>query len=199
MADLDQDASNGDAAMPQPNQQEFGEGIGDKDQEIVKETQIHGAGSEEKQTTSEASFVAPEPEAVKSPTPVANTPAKAPVSGQNVTSTPGGGDKDGSEAVMKLTKSGKLSPQENQAVKILVKDHAALKIKVDRLKGLLGRSAKAQREAKVDLEVTQKKLEQTQREVKRLKDKVDKLSSRPTHSKLLPRCCRMYARCTVDE
>ena len=55
---------------------------------------------------------------------------------------------DSNEAVMKLVKSGKLSSQEAQAVKGLAKDHAALKIKVDRLKGLLGRSAKAQREAK---------------------------------------------------
>ena len=55
---------------------------------------------------------------------------------------------DCSDTAMKLVKSGKLSSQEAQAVKGLVNDHAALKLKVDRLKGLLGRSAKAQREAK---------------------------------------------------
>ena len=36
---------------------------------------------------------------------------------------------------------------------------------------------------KVELEVTQKKLDQAQNQLKRLKDKVDHLSSRPTHSK----------------
>ncbi len=87
-------------------------------------------------------------------------------------------------AILKLLGLGKLTPQEVQAVRGLVKEHAALKVKVDRLKGLLGRSAKAQREAKVELEVTQKRLDQALRDVQRLKDKVDHLSTRPTHSTL---------------
>lgn len=60
-----------------------------------------------------------------------------------------------------------------------------LKEKIAKLKSLLGRSAKAQREAKVELEVTQKRLDQALREIDRLQKKIDKLANRPTHMELL--------------
>jgi len=92
----------------------------------------------------------------------------------------------GADAVIKkIIASGKVSKQEAKAVQSLAKDHSALKVKVDRVKGLLGRSAKAQREAKVELECSQKKLDQALRDVQRLKNKVEHLSSRPTHMDLL--------------
>lgn len=67
------------------------------------------------------------------------------------------------------------------AIHLLLKDHDALKEKVGKLKALLGRSAKAQREAKVDLDATQKRLDQALREIERLNQKIDKLANRPSH------------------
>ena len=74
-----------------------------------------------------------------------------------------------------------LPPDVSESVQLLLKDHDNLKEKVSKLKSLLGRSAKAQREAKVDLEATQKRLDQALREIDRLHKKIDQLSNRPTH------------------
>ena len=84
--------------------------------------------------------------------------------------------------VKQIIASGKLTLEEAKAIKDLLNDQSALKTKIDRLKGLLGRSAKAQREAAVELKGCQKKLDQAQRDIKRLTEKVDHLSTRPTHS-----------------
>ena len=89
------------------------------------------------------------------------------------------------EEIANLLESGKVTQQEVQSLQGLMREHAALKVKVDRLKGLLGRSAKAQREAKVELEATQKRLDQALRDVQRLNQKVEHLSTRPTHMDLL--------------
>lgn len=82
-------------------------------------------------------------------------------------------------------KTHKLGAVDAQTLKILLKDHDALKEKIPKLKSLLGRSAKAQREAKVDLDATQKRLDSALREIARLKQKIDKLANRPTHMELL--------------
>jgi len=66
-----------------------------------------------------------------------------------------------------------------------LKEHVSLKEKVEKLKSLLGRSAKAQREAKVDSEAAQKRLVHALREIERLNKKLDKLQTRPTHMDLL--------------
>jgi hypothetical protein len=68
---------------------------------------------------------------------------------------------------------------------VLLKDYDSLKEKVGKLKSLLGRSAKAQREAKVELDATQKRLDASLREIDRLNKKIDKLANRPTHMELL--------------
>lgn len=170
--------------------------------ELTSETKTQDAAEEvsetkpEQDATPSPAEAAPEPVVVKvqpkatpstaAATPVAKPSSAAATTSNNNDANDGSSSNDGSNAaVMKIVKSGKLSPQEAQAVKVLANNHGALKIKVDRLKGLLGRSAKAQREAKVDLEVTQKRLEQAQRDVKRLKERVDHISSRPTHMDLL--------------
>jgi len=70
-------------------------------------------------------------------------------------------------------------------VRVLLKDYDSLKEKAGKLKSLLGRSAKAQREAKVEVEVTRKRLDAALREIDRLNTKVDKLANRPTHMELL--------------
>jgi outer membrane murein-binding lipoprotein Lpp len=98
------------------------------------------------------------------------------------------GDAGDLEDVMKLVDTGKLNTQEIEALRTFVKEYSTLKIKVDRLKGLLGRSAKAQREAKVEAEQAKKHLDIALQDVKRLKSKVEHLSSRKTHSKFIYRC-----------
>ena len=85
--------------------------------------------------------------------------------------------------VKKLIKSGSINVLDVPAVMAVLKEHASLKEKVDKLKSLLGRSAKAQRETKVDFEASQKRLNQALREIERLNQKLDKLQSRPTHCK----------------
>jgi hypothetical protein len=79
----------------------------------------------------------------------------------------------------------KLDDGDSSELRILLKDYDSLKDKVTKLKSLLGRSAKAQREAKVELEATQKRLDQALREIDRLQRKIDKLANRPTHMELL--------------
>jgi len=70
-------------------------------------------------------------------------------------------------------------------LRTLLNDYDSLKDKVSKLKSLLGRSAKAQRETKVDLDATQKRLDQALKEIERLNTKIDKLASRLTHLELL--------------
>lgn len=90
----------------------------------------------------------------------------------------------------KLVNSGVVSMDDAASILEVLKDYAGLKEKVDKLKSLLGRSAKAQRESKVDLDATQKRLSQALREIERLNQKLDKLQSRPTHSEyFLPMFC----------
>ena len=91
---------------------------------------------------------------------------------------------DASKEIAQLVSSKKINSTDLEALKYILKEHGSLKEKVDKLKSLLGRSAKAQREAKVDLEATQKRLSQALREIERLNQKLDKLQSRPTHRKL---------------
>ena len=93
---------------------------------------------------------------------------------------------DANEEIYKLTHFGKASSMDVAAIKSILTEHAALKDKTDKLKALLGRSAKAQRETKVDLEATQKRLTQALREIERLNQKLEKLQTRPTHSTWIP-------------
>lgn len=92
---------------------------------------------------------------------------------------------EANEEIAQLLTSGKVSQKEVSSLQGMMRDHAALKEKVNKLKSLLGRSAKAQREAKMELEGTTKKLEHAMREIERLSAKVEKLANRPTHMDLL--------------
>lgn len=169
---------HGDDTTASPRVETEINGVMEKD-ETKKEVMASPTGSQ----TGEPTSGSREPE-----TPAAVAAATS--SGTNTGHSEAASDANKSTAdsganIKKLIGSGKLSPDEVKAVRGLVNEHAVLKVKVDRLKGLLGRSAKAQREAKVELEVSQKRLEQALRDVQRLKEKVDHLSSRPTHSKSL--------------
>ena len=89
------------------------------------------------------------------------------------------------EELSKLIISGKVTSDNVQSLRTALNEHVALIEKVEKLKSLLGRSAKAQREAKIDSESSQKKLVQALREIERLNRKLDKLQTRPTHMDLL--------------
>ncbi|KAL7550984.1 hypothetical protein ACHAWF_014203, partial [Thalassiosira exigua] len=71
------------------------------------------------------------------------------------------------------------------ALQNLLRENAALREKNSKLKSLLGRSAKAQRDAKNELEQTRRSLEATQAENDRMEKRVEVLASRPTHMDLL--------------
>jgi DNA repair ATPase RecN len=91
---------------------------------------------------------------------------------------------DANNELARLMHDRKVSPTDISNTNAILKEYASLKEKVDKLKSLLGRSAKAQRETKVDLDAAQKRLSQALREIERLNQKLDKLQSRPTHCKL---------------
>jgi len=84
-----------------------------------------------------------------------------------------------------LVDSGRVTCQEVAAIQHTLKEHSALREKVSKLKSLLGRSAKAQRESKLELEQCQRKLRECHVTVDTLSLKVEKLQTRPTHMDLL--------------
>lgn len=92
---------------------------------------------------------------------------------------------DANEEISQLIISGKVTSDDVKCLKSMLKEHTSLKEKVEKLKSLLGRSAKAQREAKVDYEKAQKSLGQAMREIERLNRKLEKLQTRPSHLDLL--------------
>ncbi|KAL7539848.1 hypothetical protein ACHAXR_009665, partial [Thalassiosira sp. AJA248-18] len=71
------------------------------------------------------------------------------------------------------------------ALQNLLRENASLKEKNNKLKSLLGRSAKAQRDAKNELEQMKKMYEGTKSENDRLEKRVEVLANRPTHMDLL--------------
>jgi hypothetical protein len=92
---------------------------------------------------------------------------------------------DANEELSQLLISGKAASEDVRSLRAVLTEHVSLREKVEKLKSLLGRSAKAQREAKVDSEAAQKRLAQAMREIERLHQKVDKLQTRPSHLELL--------------
>lgn len=81
--------------------------------------------------------------------------------------------------------SRKLSKVDSDALDVVLKEADGLKEKVAKLKSLLGRSAKAQRESKAEATASQQRLDKALKEIDRLNRKVDKLANRPTHMELL--------------
>lgn len=92
---------------------------------------------------------------------------------------------DANEELSQLIIRGKVTSDDVPCLKAILKEHFSLREKVEKLKSLLGRSAKAQREAKIDSEASQKRLTQAVREIERLNQKLDKLQTRPSHLDLL--------------
>ena len=84
-----------------------------------------------------------------------------------------------------LLTHGKINQSEVMALQKVLRENVTLKEKVGKLKSLLARSAKAQKEAKAELEGTRRRHEEAVGEVRRLTARVDSLASRPTHMDLL--------------
>jgi len=84
-----------------------------------------------------------------------------------------------------LLTHGKINQSEVMALQKVLRENVTLKEKVGKLKSLLARSAKAQKEAKTELEATRRRHEEAVGEVRRLTARVDSLASRPTHMDLL--------------
>jgi hypothetical protein len=92
---------------------------------------------------------------------------------------------DANEELSQLIISGSVQTEDVKALKFILNEHVSLKEKVEKLKSLLGRSAKAQREAKMDSDASRKRLLQAMREIEGLKVKLEKLQTRPSHLELL--------------
>jgi len=85
------------------------------------------------------------------------------------------------EAIAQLHQQQQQSNEPSPALALVLQEVASTREKVTKLKSLLGRSAKAQREAKLELDVTQKRLDAALREGTSLKQQLKQLSTRPTH------------------
>jgi len=106
--------------------------------------------------------------------------ANAPAGKSNMT-TP----EDLNEELATLLLQKQLPQTSVTALQNLLRENASLKEKNQKLKSLLGRSAKAQRDAKNELEAMKSSHEAAQRDVERLEKRVEVLANRPTHMDLL--------------
>jgi hypothetical protein len=121
---------------------------------------------------------APKPQAATTP-----PPDPKPQSSQTTTTPKKYSLDDARKELTLLITSSKITNQDCPAIRSILKEHVLLKEKVDKLKSLLGRSAKAQRETKVDFEASQKRLGNALREIERLSRRLETLQSRPSHCK----------------
>jgi len=127
--------------------------------------------------TSNSEAAAPVPSAAKAAPRVSN----ASRSSSKAAATP----QDLNEELATLLLKKQLPQTSVTALQNLLRENASLKEKNNKLKSLLGRSAKAQRDAKNELEQMKKSYEGTKTENDRLEKRVEVLASRPTHMDLL--------------
>mmetsp|Transcript_13536 Transcript_13536/g.20193 ORF Transcript_13536/g.20193 Transcript_13536/m.20193 type:complete len:555 (-) Transcript_13536:163-1827(-) len=109
------------------------------------------------------------------------------------TSSSGGGTQavsssladDANEELAILLHAKKITQNDVSCLQSVIRENVSLREKVTKLKSLLGRSAKAQRDTKTDLDATKTRLDGAQQEIARLNARVESLASRPTHMDLL--------------
>ncbi|KAL7494305.1 hypothetical protein ACHAWT_003112 [Skeletonema menzelii] len=111
-----------------------------------------------------------------------STPTRSPPSAEANTSN---NNEDLSNTLSNLLLSNTIPQSTISTLQQILRENATLKEKNSKLKSLLGRSAKAQRDAKQDLEQLKKRYEEINREKERLKHRVEVLANRPTHMDLL--------------
>lgn len=121
--------------------------------------------------------------------PPPSTPNRSPHQGvteSNKTSTTNNNNHDEiSDALSTLLLTKQLPQSTISTLQSILRENATLKEKNSKLKSLLGRSAKAQRDAKNELEQLKKRHEELVREKERLEHRVEVLANRPTHMDLL--------------
>ena len=92
---------------------------------------------------------------------------------------------DLSTTLSNLLLSNTIPQSTTSALQQILRENATLKEKNSKLKSLLGRSAKAQRDAKQELEQLKKRYEEISRTNERLEHRIEVLANRPTHMDLL--------------
>ncbi|KAL3815740.1 hypothetical protein ACHAXA_004942 [Cyclostephanos tholiformis] len=93
--------------------------------------------------------------------------------------------RDLNEELDDLLRKGHLPQKSVDALRNLIRENSNLAEKNSKLKSLLGRSAKAQRDAKNELESMRRSYDAAKVECERLERRVEALASRPTHMDLL--------------
>jgi hypothetical protein len=115
-----------------------------------------------------------------------STPTRTESTSSSITASNNNDDVDQLNATLSNLLLGKQIPQSSiSALQSILRDNATLKEKNSKLKSLLGRSAKAQRDAKNELEHIKKLYEEIRQSNEKLERRVEVLSNRPTHMDLL--------------
>ncbi len=92
---------------------------------------------------------------------------------------------EANDEIAKLVLANRITVQESSKLQSILRENASMKEKVAKLKLLLGRSSKASKETKAELDAHKRLLDVAKKEVERLNDRVEALASRPTHMDLL--------------
>jgi hypothetical protein len=145
------------------------------------------AKPQQENTTKQSDLSAEEPNPAPVPAPVpAPAPAPAPVPKQAPKRSAPQNDLElANDEIANLLLTNRITVYESSKFQAILRENATLKEKVNKLKTLLVRSAKASKETKQDLEQHKHLLDVAQKEVERLNDRVEALASRPTHMDLL--------------
>ncbi|KAL7449186.1 hypothetical protein ACHAWC_001271 [Mediolabrus comicus] len=115
-----------------------------------------------------------------------STPTRTESTSSSITASNNNDDVDQLNATLSNLLLGKQIPQSSiSALQSILRDNATLKEKNSKLKSLLGRSAKAQRDAKNELEHMKKLYEEIRQSNEKLEMRVEVLANRPTHMDLL--------------
>jgi hypothetical protein len=139
-------------------------------------TAVLGSGS----ATTNIKSSAPEKPAAASAAAGPSTPTRSASSVEASNST-----EDLSTTLSNLLLSNTIPRSTISALQQILRENATLKEKNSKLKSLLGRSAKAQRDAKQELEQLKKRYEEISRTNERLEHRIEVLANRPTHMDLL--------------
>uniref|UniRef100_A0A7S3V8X6 Uncharacterized protein n=1 Tax=Chaetoceros debilis TaxID=122233 RepID=A0A7S3V8X6_9STRA len=92
---------------------------------------------------------------------------------------------EANDEIAELLLTNRITIHESSKLQAILRENASLKDKITKLKTLLGRSAKASKETKAELDAHKRLLDVAKKEVERLNDRVEALASRPTHMDLL--------------
>jgi len=87
--------------------------------------------------------------------------------------------------ISKLLQQNKITQNDVTTLQSILRENVALTGKTQKLKNLLGRSAKAQSDLKQDLSSSKHKLEHAQKAIEKLNARMEQLANQPTHMDIL--------------